>query len=151
MGIAAGAFAEVVVAHHRHVIRLPDGLSLEAAATQPTALTTEHGARESADQPAAERTRGAIRGSIKDLADRRRLRIPYLHMASLRAYSVAIFSESVKTELRAIRPARASYHWLPLSTMTSGGCRRGEGGAVAWHWGIGARAGCCSNASRSRA
>jgi NADPH2:quinone reductase len=44
MGIAAGTFAEFVVAHHRHVIRLPDGLSFDEAATLPTALTTEHGA-----------------------------------------------------------------------------------------------------------
>ena len=44
MGIAEGAFAEVVVAHHRHVIRLPEGLSFDAAATLPTALTTEYGA-----------------------------------------------------------------------------------------------------------
>jgi NADPH2:quinone reductase len=44
MGIAAGAFAEVVVAHHRHVVVMPEVLSFDEAATLPTALTTEHGA-----------------------------------------------------------------------------------------------------------
>lgn len=44
MGIAAGAFAEVVVAHRRHVIVLPDSLSFVDAATLPTALSTEYGA-----------------------------------------------------------------------------------------------------------
>ena len=44
MGIAAGAFAEVVVAHHRHVVVLPETVPFDEAATLPTALTTEHGA-----------------------------------------------------------------------------------------------------------
>lgn len=44
MGITVGAFAEYVVAHHRHVIPVPGDLSFEEAASLPTALTTEHGA-----------------------------------------------------------------------------------------------------------
>jgi NADPH2:quinone reductase len=44
MGIAAGAFAEVVVAHHRHVVVMPEALPFDEAATLPTALATEHGA-----------------------------------------------------------------------------------------------------------
>ena len=44
MGIAAGALAEIVVAHHRHVVVMPETLSYEEAATLPTALATEHGA-----------------------------------------------------------------------------------------------------------
>jgi NADPH2:quinone reductase len=44
MGIAAGALAEVVVAHHRHVVAVPAALSYDEASTLPTALATEHGA-----------------------------------------------------------------------------------------------------------
>jgi NADPH2:quinone reductase len=40
MGIAAGALAEIVVAHHRHVVVMPETLSYDEAATLPT----EHGA-----------------------------------------------------------------------------------------------------------
>lgn len=48
MGIAAGAFAEYVTAHHRHVVLVPDGLDAASAATLPTGLMTEHGAIERA-------------------------------------------------------------------------------------------------------
>src|SRR4051794_17984806 len=44
MGIASGALAEIVVAHHRHVVVMPETLSYDEAATLPTALATEHGA-----------------------------------------------------------------------------------------------------------
>jgi NADPH2:quinone reductase len=44
MGIAAGALAEVVVAHHRHVVAVPEALSYDEASALPTALATEHGA-----------------------------------------------------------------------------------------------------------
>jgi NADPH2:quinone reductase len=44
MGITVGAFAEYVVAHHRHVVPVPGDLSDEEAASLPTALTTEYGA-----------------------------------------------------------------------------------------------------------
>ena len=44
MGIAAGALAEILVAHHRHVVVMPEALSYDQAATLPTALATEHGA-----------------------------------------------------------------------------------------------------------
>ncbi|WP_235564984.1 zinc-binding dehydrogenase [Modestobacter sp. Leaf380] len=43
-GIAAGSFAEHVVAHHRHVLDVPAGVDPAAAATLPTALSTEYGA-----------------------------------------------------------------------------------------------------------
>jgi NADPH2:quinone reductase len=43
-GIANGTLAEVVVAHHRHVLRLPDTISFEVGATLPTAFSTEIGA-----------------------------------------------------------------------------------------------------------
>jgi NADPH2:quinone reductase len=44
MGITTGAFAEYVVAHHRHIVPIPPGLDAPTAATLPTALTTEYGA-----------------------------------------------------------------------------------------------------------
>src|SRR4051812_39230246 len=44
MGIASAALAEMVVAHHRHVVVMPETVSYEEAATLPTALATEHGA-----------------------------------------------------------------------------------------------------------
>jgi NADPH:quinone reductase-like Zn-dependent oxidoreductase len=44
MGLTVGAFAEYVVAHHRHVVPAPGDLSDEEAASLPTALTTEYGA-----------------------------------------------------------------------------------------------------------
>lgn len=44
MGIAESAFAEYVVADHRHVIEVPDGLAFAQASALPTALTTEYGA-----------------------------------------------------------------------------------------------------------
>lgn len=44
MGIGEGAFAEYVLAHHRHVIHAPGLLSPAEAAALPTALTTEYGA-----------------------------------------------------------------------------------------------------------
>jgi NADPH2:quinone reductase len=43
-GIASGTLAEVVIAHHRHVFRLPDTISFEVGATLPTAFSTELGA-----------------------------------------------------------------------------------------------------------
>lgn len=44
LGIAEGAFAEYVVAHHRHIVRAPGNLSDVEAAATPTAFTTEYGA-----------------------------------------------------------------------------------------------------------
>ncbi|MEU6511233.1 zinc-binding dehydrogenase [Streptomyces sp. NPDC046942] len=44
MGITEGAFAPYVLADHRHVIGMPNGLGFEEAATLPTALSTEYGA-----------------------------------------------------------------------------------------------------------
>ena len=44
MGTGTGAFAEYAVAHHRHVLPIPDGLTFEQAATLPTGLLTEYGA-----------------------------------------------------------------------------------------------------------
>ena len=40
----AGAFAQYVLADHRHVMRVPGGLDVRDAATLPTGLLTEHGA-----------------------------------------------------------------------------------------------------------
>ena len=44
MGTTIGAFAEHVLAHHRHVIEIPSAVSYADAAALPTALLTEHGA-----------------------------------------------------------------------------------------------------------
>lgn len=44
IGIAAGAFAEYVTAHQRHVLSIPDGLDDVSATTLPTGLMTEYGA-----------------------------------------------------------------------------------------------------------
>ncbi len=44
MGTTPGAFADVIVAHHRHVIEIPAALTYREAAALPTALLTEHGA-----------------------------------------------------------------------------------------------------------
>ena len=44
MGIAEGAAAEYVVAHRRHLLAIPAGLSTVEAAALPTALSTEYGA-----------------------------------------------------------------------------------------------------------
>ncbi|WP_200919733.1 quinone oxidoreductase family protein [Rathayibacter sp. Leaf296] len=44
MGIAEQAFAEIVVADHRHVIPVPDALGWTDAAALPTAVSTEYGA-----------------------------------------------------------------------------------------------------------
>jgi len=44
MGIAEGAAAEYVVAHRRHLLEMPDGISAAEAAALPTALSTEYGA-----------------------------------------------------------------------------------------------------------
>ncbi len=44
MGIAEGAFAEHAVVHRRHVLPVPGAMTSTAAATLPTALTTEYGA-----------------------------------------------------------------------------------------------------------
>jgi len=44
MGTTPGAFAEVVLAHRRHVLPVPESVSDEDAAALPTALLTERGA-----------------------------------------------------------------------------------------------------------
>lgn len=44
MGIGEGAFADFVVADHRHVLVIPDSVSFSHAAALPTALSTEYGA-----------------------------------------------------------------------------------------------------------
>ncbi|MFG6444638.1 zinc-binding alcohol dehydrogenase family protein [Microbacterium sp. P07] len=44
MGIAEGAFAEVVAADYRHILTIPEGLAFADAAALPTALSTEYGA-----------------------------------------------------------------------------------------------------------
>ncbi|MFC0452852.1 quinone oxidoreductase family protein [Rhodococcus jostii] len=46
MGTTQGAFAQYVLADHRHVLRIPEGLDDEEAAALPTGLLTEHGALE---------------------------------------------------------------------------------------------------------
>lgn len=49
MGLTGGAFADVVVAHRRHVVAIPEGLTDEAAASLTTAVMTEQGALNAAD------------------------------------------------------------------------------------------------------
>jgi NADPH:quinone reductase-like Zn-dependent oxidoreductase len=44
MGTAPAAFAQYVLADHRHVVRVPAGIGYEEAAALPTGLLTEHGA-----------------------------------------------------------------------------------------------------------
>ena len=44
MGTTQGAFAQYVLADHRHVIRMPDSIDFRAGAALPTGLLTEHGA-----------------------------------------------------------------------------------------------------------
>ncbi|MFF6805371.1 zinc-binding dehydrogenase [Streptomyces sp. NPDC012616] len=43
-GGAEGSFAQYVVADHRNVLHIPDGLGLEEASALPSGLFTEHGA-----------------------------------------------------------------------------------------------------------
>jgi NADPH:quinone reductase-like Zn-dependent oxidoreductase len=44
MGTTPGSFAQYVLADHRHVLPVPDGLGYEEACALPTGLLTEHGA-----------------------------------------------------------------------------------------------------------
>ncbi len=44
MGVAEGAFAEYLTAHHRHLLPVPPNLESGAAASLPTGLGTEYGA-----------------------------------------------------------------------------------------------------------
>ncbi|MFA3878611.1 zinc-binding alcohol dehydrogenase family protein [Streptomyces sp. MMCC 100] len=44
MGTTPGSFAQYVLADHRHVVTVPDGVTYEEACALPTALLTEHGA-----------------------------------------------------------------------------------------------------------
>jgi NADPH:quinone reductase len=44
MGIALGAFAEIVAADHRLLLMIPEGLDFAHASALPTALSTEYGA-----------------------------------------------------------------------------------------------------------
>lgn len=44
MGTAPAAFAQYVLADHRHVLPIPDGLGYSEASALPTGLLTEHGA-----------------------------------------------------------------------------------------------------------
>ncbi|MFJ2554089.1 MULTISPECIES: zinc-binding alcohol dehydrogenase family protein [unclassified Streptomyces] len=44
MGTSPGSFAQYVLADHRHVLPVPDGLGHEEACALPTGLLTEHGA-----------------------------------------------------------------------------------------------------------
>ncbi|GHB73867.1 quinone oxidoreductase [Streptomyces viridiviolaceus] len=44
MGTTPGSFAQYVLADHRHMVAVPDGLGYEEACALPTGLLTEHGA-----------------------------------------------------------------------------------------------------------
>jgi len=44
MGTTRGAFAQYVLADHRHIMTIPEGVAYEEASALPTGLLTEHGA-----------------------------------------------------------------------------------------------------------